>query len=346
MRASVILLLAKASAAGLLVAQDAPRFVNEPTPVEWRGEAGPLAGVLLLPAGNGPFPAVILVHGAGPGSHDDPAFIVHANAFVAGGFAVLSYDKRGSGNSAGTLGFADYDDLADDLSAAVAFLRRDPRIDHSRISLLGRSEGAWVAAIAAARDPTIAAVVFSSGSLLSPRDQVLAWTRESLARHRATPAEAEAAVAAKLAQWDFNARVADGSLTPAAAAPIRESLLARLAMFARFRPEIPRDVMDPATEDRQRFVAFTRMITWDPAPTLAALRVPVLAVFGEHDDVVPPGPNLAEVERLRASGRDIAARVFPGVDHSLLVMSGERIVGYPPEYLPFLIEWASRQGRR
>jgi len=73
------------------------KFDREPQKIAFADGDVRLAGALLEPDGRGPFPAVVLVHGAGPGTHDEPAFIVHANAFLSQGFAVLTYDKRSSG---------------------------------------------------------------------------------------------------------------------------------------------------------------------------------------------------------------------------------------------------------
>jgi hypothetical protein len=73
------------------------KFAYPVTPVAFANGDIILSGGLLVPSGPGPFPAVILVHGAGPGLFDEPAFCIHANAFVRAGFAVLTYDKTSAG---------------------------------------------------------------------------------------------------------------------------------------------------------------------------------------------------------------------------------------------------------
>jgi dipeptidyl aminopeptidase/acylaminoacyl peptidase len=329
-----------------IVAAQGPQFQARVQSVQWTTGAETLAGGLLLPADTGRHPAIVLVHGAGPGLHDDPAFIVHANAFLGAGFAVLTYDKRGSGRSTGTLAFSDYDELASDVASAVGFLRRHTTIDSTRIGLLGRSEGGWVSAIAAANDASIAFVIISSGTMLPPREQTLDWTRRAMQAHGATDSEIASGLEAKSAQWEFYAGVANGSLRGEAARVQRGVIRGRLQLFDRFRPEIPEDVLDPENEDPRRFAAFTRMILYDPAPTFAALRVPILAVIGEQDVVVEPRTTLMAFDRLRARGADVTTRVFPGVGHSLLIMDGERIVGYPPGYLDLLTSWASSYFQR
>ena len=111
-----------------------------------------LAGTLNVPLGRGPFPAVVWVHGAGESARlpYDGAPLVQA--LVDSGIAVLSYDKRGVGESEGECCPGDYGQfnlLAADVDGAVAALRSRPEIDPNRIGLLGASQAGWVVPLAA-----------------------------------------------------------------------------------------------------------------------------------------------------------------------------------------------------
>lgn len=53
----------------------------------------------------------------------------------------------------------------------------------------------------------------------------------------------------------------------------------------------------------------------DPAPALAAIRKPVLALFGENDPMVPPAANLAPMRALLAAGPDARIVVLPNGNH-------------------------------
>jgi len=113
-----------------------------------------IAGTLDVPPGRGPFPAVVWVHGAGESARlpYDGAPLVQA--LVDSGIAVLSYDKRGVGESEGECCPGDYGQfnlLAADVDGAVAVLRSRPEIDPSRIGLLGASQAGWVVPLAAVR---------------------------------------------------------------------------------------------------------------------------------------------------------------------------------------------------
>jgi uncharacterized protein len=300
-----------------------------------------LVGALFKPTGSGPFPAVVIVHGAGPEVYDEPAFRVHTNAFVARGFAVLVYDKRGSGRSTGDLGTSDYSDLAGDVVAGVRLLRSRPDILPTKIGILGRSEGGWVGPLAAVRDTAIAFVIMSSGCAVSPYEEVLYWTQGALRAHGASERTITQAIALKQSLWSFYRRVAGDSAStrgPAGRA-IHDSLAAQLSTFERYRPEVPATVATPGETPAGYFRAVTNMIYYDPAPTLSAVRAPLLELLGEADDVVEPATTIAALERLRATGRDVTVRTFPGVGHSLLLTTplGPR---YPPDYLEFLTQWA------
>jgi pimeloyl-ACP methyl ester carboxylesterase len=113
-------------------------------------------------------PAVILISGAG--AHDRDGYTArtaqgHNDAFrelsarlVALGFAVVRFDKIGTGGSTGDYATATTATLALDVAALVDAIRLAPEVDPDRVTLLGHSEGGAIAAIVAADDPRIAGV--------------------------------------------------------------------------------------------------------------------------------------------------------------------------------------------
>jgi uncharacterized protein len=305
-----------------------------------------LKGVLVKPDGPGPFPAVIFVHGSGPATHDEPAFVVHANTFLRQGFAVLSYDKRGSGESTGNLEISDYDDLAHDVSSAVSYLRTRSEIAPSKIGLLGRGEGGWVGTLAASHDPEISFVVMSSGCAVGPYEETLYWTRTALRVKGVPDTRIEEAVKLKSDIWGFYRQVAQGKIDHSAQRRDLASLQQRFAQFADLHPELPPGIMDPDIEDPRKFSAFTHMIYYDPAPALSAVHAPLLEAIGANDEAVEPSSTLAVLGRLRTSGHDVTAQIFPGVGHSLLKMDGPRILGYADGYLDYVVLWAKDQVKR
>jgi dienelactone hydrolase len=128
-----------------------------------------LAGRLLHPPGRGPFPAVVLVPGSVPARRD--TYDLWAYFFASRGFAVLSYDKRGVGGSAGTYVRAATDanlrDQASDALAGVAWLRRRHDVDANRIGLSGGSQAGWTIALAASRSKAVRFATIQSGAGMS-----------------------------------------------------------------------------------------------------------------------------------------------------------------------------------
>jgi len=106
-----------------------------------------LAGDLYLPAGEGPFPAVVAVHGGGWVTGARTAFQYWGPYLAERGYAVFSISYR-----LATPERATYPQAVQDVRAAVQFIRGEAanfRIDPERIALMGASAGAHLASMVA-----------------------------------------------------------------------------------------------------------------------------------------------------------------------------------------------------
>ncbi len=108
-----------------------------------------LAATYKAPAGQILSPVVILLHEYGQDRHQwDP----YRPSFLAAGIAVLSYDMRGFGESRLAVIPPDQathlNSLPLDLPAVLNYLKAQPHLDQSKISLVGASIGADVAFVA------------------------------------------------------------------------------------------------------------------------------------------------------------------------------------------------------
>jgi fermentation-respiration switch protein FrsA (DUF1100 family) len=127
----------------------------EYSPPRQPDESGRLDGIawsMFLPDGDGPWPAVIVLHGAGSRKENHADY---ARAAVAHGLAALTFDNRGHGETEGPLG----DGVVDDLRALAAWLAARPEIDGGRIGVRGSSLGGLLAIHAAAGSEDVAAAV-------------------------------------------------------------------------------------------------------------------------------------------------------------------------------------------
>lgn len=132
-----------------------------------------LEGWLTKPHGNGPFPAIVLVHGSGDGPAQNPVFRTHAKKFNSIGYAVFFYNKRGVGNSEGDHNFSTFNNLADDVISAVNAIGKRSDIMESQIGLWGISQGGWIGPLAASKSDKIKFVISASGPAVSPYEQAM-----------------------------------------------------------------------------------------------------------------------------------------------------------------------------
>jgi len=111
-------------------------------------------------------PAVVLITGSGSQDRDEatPAvpgyrpFREIADTLTRRGIVVLRLDDRGIGGSDAGPPTATSADFADDIRAAVAWLRERPEVDPARVGLVGHSEGAIIAPLVAVEDAKLRAI--------------------------------------------------------------------------------------------------------------------------------------------------------------------------------------------
>jgi dienelactone hydrolase len=171
-----------------------------------------LSGTLTIPRGTaGRIPAVVTITGSGQQDRDEALSILPgyrpfrqlADTLGRRGIAVLRLDDRGINGSGGDVTSATSADFADDIRAAVAFLRARSDIDGERIALYGHSEGGMIAPMVAATDSKLAGIVLAAGPAYSGRKIIDFQLRNLVTGNPAIPAASrDSAVKANFAQWD------------------------------------------------------------------------------------------------------------------------------------------------
>lgn len=150
----------------------------------------PLNGLLTLPAGEGPFPAVVFVHGSGSSNMDEKVgkltpFRDLAHGLAEHGIASLRYDKRTfthgrkmvrNKNLVITL----REETIEDAVAAVELLKHDTRIDAARVYVAGHSMGAMLAPRIDAEGADCAGLILMAGTLRTLEDVMRAQLEEAV----------------------------------------------------------------------------------------------------------------------------------------------------------------------
>lgn len=127
-------------------------------------------------------PGVVFVHGAGTGKFST-AFEEQAYALAESGVVAMVPDKR---LDTYTARHRDYVAMAADYARSVEVLRGWADVDPGRVGLYGESEGAWIAPVMAAQDPSLAFVALVSAPVVPPRQQA-AFATDSYLRNTGVP---------------------------------------------------------------------------------------------------------------------------------------------------------------
>lgn len=261
-----------------------------------------LDGILSLPNGNGPFPALVLVHGSG--SHDRDETIYGVKVFrdlawglASKGIAVLRYNKRNYQYPKQLLQNLERltvkDETMDDALLAVQGLRSNDKIKKSQIFLLGHSLGGYLVPRLAALDPQIAGYVLMAGSNNHMEDSIIEQTQYllNLKEGSSLSPESQQAFASLSAAVQ---RVKDPSLTPATPAS-----------------QLPLGI--PAAY-------WIDLRAYDPIRDAAQIQKPVLVLQGESDYQVSM-KEFAAWKSAFQTNKQAEFKSYPGLGHCFTSMS-------------------------
>ena len=331
---ALVLLLLTYNVARHIVFWDATETVS------FASEEITIVGTLAKPEGDGPFPAVVVLLGSGPETRDGPAYRVNATNMLRHGFAILIFDKRGSGESGGDLDTATFFDFAADARAAVRFLAGRDDIDATRIGLLSNSESGWYAAQVAAETRQVAFIINRVGPPLPWIDTVIWEVRNEFVEAGVAEADLESLLSITTKRWRYYA--AAGKDPELANGPEREAINAELAQI---RQTVPlADEVLPARlrdYDADFYRSYAIDASYDPGYYLRQIDIPMLYIFGGRDVNVPTDESVAYLEEFRNDYRGtIDIHVYPNLGHSMATWRGIFHGGYPPDYLEFVGQWA------
>lgn len=265
-----------------------------------------LPGTLTTPVGPGPVPAVVLVHGSGPGDRD--ATVGHVKPFkdlalglASRGIAVLRYDKRTRVHAhrmRDLRGFTVEDESIDDALAAVQLLGRTPAIDPRRIVVVGHSLGGMLVPRIAAAGAPVAGFVVMAGAARPIEQAVVEQARYLAGADGVTSAEEQA----------------------------RIDQLERAA--ARIKALTPADAANPEPVFGAPASYWLDLRGYDPPAAAAQVKQPMLLLQGERDYQV----TMAEFSRWTsalAQRADVSFKSYSGLNHLFVAGTGRSL---PAEY--------------
>ncbi len=302
-------------------------YIEEPAEF-WNGDVK-LSGTLVKPNTIGPHPGIVMIHSSGHQSRSGPAgyFRLLANLFTTRGIAVLVYDKRGVGASAGNWNEASFDDLAVDALAGLEWLKKRSGVDRSRIGLWGLSQGGWLAPLAASKSKDVAFLALVGAPAVSPAQQEIDRKLFLLKTDGFSLNEIAEAHAYMNRFFSF---VRTGEGWEEMHRGSREASQKRWGNYV----VVPDSPQDPNVE-------WWRRSQIDPERVLPALSCPTLTIHGRLDEDVDGKMNSDLFQKLvRSPGSEHL--LYPDADHHVLVRPNQGEQDYPRlanEYLNDMLEW-------
>jgi uncharacterized protein len=303
-----------------------------------------LRGFIDFPKGSGPHAAVLIVHGSGKtdvfhgggfyyGNHEQLR-----NTFREAGFATVVWDKPGDGCSSGS--YAPGIPLrqrAHETTLALRALKQRSDIDPSRMGLWALSQGGWVAPMAAVQTNDVSFLVLVSG----PGRDVPGLTEyQALSRLKA-----QGIGGRELETAAVHLRRALAIMR--AGGPI-ESYVAAVEPLQRY-PVLREFGITEGTPENYRFWQNVVDFQYRPDTALRELRQPVLAIFGDRDDVVDWRESIQVYREAFKSGGngDVTIKVFKDADHELLRVDSKTqpVAGYLETMKQWLSKHAGGMGR-
>jgi uncharacterized protein len=310
-------------------------YKEEEVVIEDAIDAVKLAGTLTLPKTAGPYPVVVLITGSGQQDRDETLmnhkpFLIIADYLTRKGIAVLRMDDRGIGGSTGDFGKATSYNFANDISAAVEYLKTRSDINKKQIGLIGHSEGGMIAPIVASKSNDIAFIVLLAGIGIPGKDLLL--LQSELIQRANSFNENSIAKTHMLMQSIYNviSKNLDSAKTIQQINEIRKEYLSGLTEEEIRSPENSQKLFD---QQAAMLLSpwFRTLVAFNPGSILEKVKCPVLALNGEKDLQVPPKENLSAIKAALTKGGNTNFETIelPGLNHLFQTSK----TGNPAEYV-------------
>lgn len=306
-----------------------------------------MAGMLTVPPGKGPFPAVVLVSDAGAQDRDATVGDYRpmgalADFLTRRGIAVLRVDDRGVGQSTGTPASATTAELVTDVQAALNFLRTRPEVDLAHLGVIGHGEGGNVALLAAAQPLPPSFVVTLAAHGLPGRDIVVQQQSNTLRSLGTDPAQIEAATKRQQAMLDIIQQTTDNSQAQAI-----------VANMLRQNNEAIDQATAQASAAELTSPRYRHFLSFNPTEKLTAVTCPVLLLHGTADTYAAADANLPLLAKGLKGNKNVVSKKLPGVNHLFQsdpaewpIVSGQQRETFSPQAQELIREWIIGQAKK
>jgi len=264
----------------------------------------------------------VALHGAASGVRDHLLYR-HLHAVLPEiGVGVVTFDRRGEGESTGEPSRGDFRRQALDALAVAA------AADVRHVGLWGFSQGGWVAPLAATMSTDVAFLILVAPTGVTPAAQMVYATEQQLRRagYGQDVVDRGLGLRRALEAWIHDPSPDDGRELKMSLARARGEPWWPLAF-------LPEDL--PDEHGREQWID---EMDFDPAPVLAGVTVPTLAFYGSDDAWTPVKESIETWRRVRGSAVDVV--VIEGASHELTRSNGE----ISPIYETTMIDWMRSMG--
>lgn len=259
--------------------------------------------------------ALVAVHGAGNGTRDFMLYRHLHEVLPQAGIGVVSFDRRGEGESTGDASRGRFQLQVDDALAVRE------AIDVPRVGMWGFSQGGWIAPLAASQSDRVAFVVGVASTGVTPSAQMMYATAAQLGLAGYGDDVVERAL-------DLRRRFEDSVHDR----PVDEKALRGDLMAALDEDWFQHLWLPPTTLDDEGKLLWIEEMDFDPEPIFAGVRVPALLFLGARDSWSPVPES---VEAWRRAKADAEVVVIPGAEHDLTLEDGT----IAPAYERRLVDW-------
>jgi pimeloyl-ACP methyl ester carboxylesterase len=268
--------------------------------------------------------AIVALHGAGEGTKDAPLYAHLHELLPPAGIGVLTFDRRGEGESTGDASRGRFELQVGDALAVIGAL------DAKRVGLWGISQGGWIGPLAAAASDEVAFLVLIASTGVTPSGQMMYAVERQLRLAGYGDEVVERAL-------ELRRRFEDWVHTRA---PEPDEQLAAELWAGVDEPWWGQVWLPPTLLDEESRRLWIEEMDFDPRPSFAQVRVPTLLFYGEADSWTPVDPS---VEAWRAArGDEVEIVVIPDAEHDLTLPDGT----LAPEYKHKLVQWLKGDDRR